>query len=141
MEYIDIMKRALALLSLPMLCGWMAAGHAATQPQPLPTERVGVNGKELAALKLPTDFNVSKGRALRMREVTIAPGGILPMHSHADRPSVSYVLKGTLTEYLEGEAEGKQIVAGQSYATQGAGMHALQNKGDVPAVFLEVDLP
>ncbi|WP_416046778.1 cupin domain-containing protein [Cupriavidus basilensis] len=135
------MRRTLASLSLCMLGGWMAAGPAAAQSQSLPTERVGVNGKELAAVKLTTDFSVSKGRTLRMREVTIAPGGILPMHSHADRPSVSYVLKGTLTEYLDGETEGKQIGAGQSYATQGARMHALQNKGDVPAVFLEVDLP
>ena len=37
--------------------------------------------------------------------------------------------------------EGKQLVTGQAYAMQGAGMHALQNKADVPVVFLEVDLP
>lgn len=136
-----MMKPVLQFLRQPAIGGLLALGLSVAYAQALSTQRVGVAGKELATVKLPTDFNVSKGRTLRMREVTIAPGGLLPMHSHADRPSVSYVLQGTLTEYVEGETEGKQITTGQSYATQGVQGHALQNKGDVPAVFLEVDLP
>lgn len=126
-------RLASALLLSPLL--------TMAQTSALPTQRSGVTGKELAAIRLPPDIDMSKGRTLRMREVTIAPGGFLPMHSHADRPSVFYVLKGTLTEHLEGEAEGKPMATGQAHAIHGAKGHALQNQGDVPAVFIEVDLP
>lgn len=117
-----------------------ALAAAQAQTPALPTERVGVSGKELAAIKLPPGFDTSKGRTLRMREVTIMPGGTLPMHGHTERPSVSYVLKGTLTEWIDGEAESRTIAAGQSYATHLKG-HALQNRGEVPVTFIEIDLP
>lgn len=102
-------------------------------------ERVGISGKVIAKVDLPKDFDLSQGRQLRMREVTIAPGGFLPMHSHADRPAVAYVLQGTMTELLEGEAEPVVVTAGQAYATH-CQPHALLNRGDMPVVFLEIDL-
>lgn len=128
-------------LCAAVLGGLLSPSLPAAQAQPVSTQRVGVTGKELATVKLGTDFDIGKGRTLRMREVTIAPGGLLPMHSHADRPSVSYVLQGTLVEYVEGETTGKQIAAGQSYSTQGPKSHALENKAQVPAIFIEIDLP
>lgn len=106
---------------------------------PLPTERVGINGKELTAVELPAGFNMREGRRLRMREVTIQPGGFLPMHSHASRPAVAFVLQGVMTEYLEGEDQPVTVRAGESYATF-MKPHALQNQGSVPVVFLEIDL-
>lgn len=80
-------------------------------------------------------------RSLRMRQVTIDPGGLLPLHSHAERPSVSYVLRGTVTETFEDTGESRRLSAGQSYETHGARRHALQNLEQEPAVFIEVDLP
>lgn len=106
---------------------------------PLPTERVGINGQELAVVELPAGFNMRDGRRLRMREVTIEPGGFLPMHSHASRPAVAFVLQGVMTEYLEGEDQPVTVRAGESYATFMT-PHALQNQGSVPVVFLEIDL-
>lgn len=105
----------------------------------LPTARIGISGTVIAKLDLPKEFDLSKGRLLRMREVTIAPGGFLPMHSHADRPAVAYVLQGTMTEYLEGQAEPVLVQPGQAYSTHRQ-PHALLNRGDVPVVFLEIDL-
>lgn len=105
----------------------------------LPAERVGISGNTIAKVELPVDFDVSRGRILRMREVTIAPGGFLPMHSHADRPAVAYVLQGTMTEYLEGEEQPVVVEPGQAYSTHRR-PHALLNRGDVPVVFLEIDL-
>nr|WP_315401132.1 cupin domain-containing protein [uncultured Duganella sp.] len=135
MNHLPSLLRRCAL-SIPLALGALAA-HG----QPLPTERSGVEPKDMAAVRLPGDFDVSKGRTLRMREVTIAPGGFLPMHSHADRPSVCYVVRGTLTEYRSDRGDSRQFTAGQSYATHGAISHALQNQGEVPVVFVEVDLP
>jgi quercetin dioxygenase-like cupin family protein len=38
-----------------------------------------------------------EGRELRMRMVTIEPGGVFgPRHDHVDRPGTVYVLRGTV---------------------------------------------
>src|SRR5689334_11291108 len=86
---------------------WLSSARAGMAPPlaTLPAERTGISGQVLAKVDLPGDFPLGSGRQLRMRRVTIEPGGFLPLHSHADRPAVAYVLQGTLTEYLEGEAE------------------------------------
>ena len=106
---------------------------------PLPTERVGISGLQLSTVALPTNFDMSTGRTLRMREVTIQPGGFLPMHTHANRPAVAYVLQGTLTEHLDGQAGPLHLEPGQHYATHTT-PHALQNLGSTPVVFIEVDI-
>jgi quercetin dioxygenase-like cupin family protein len=36
---------------------------------------------------------------LRMRRLTIQPGGFVPTHYHDDRPSIVYILKGELVEH------------------------------------------
>ena len=51
------------------------------------------------------------GRVLRMRRVTFAPGASIPMHSHKDRPEVSLVMEGTLTNTLKGQSP-TQLAAG-----------------------------
>jgi quercetin dioxygenase-like cupin family protein len=40
-----------------------------------------------------------KDRELRFRKLTIEPGGIVPWHSHDDRPAVIYVQQGEIVEY------------------------------------------
>lgn len=105
----------------------------------LPTARAGVTGEVLTEVVLPPAFDCSGGRRLRMRRVTIAPGGALPMHSHVDRPAVAHVLQGTLTEHVEGEPGPVHFGPGQSYAVHER-PHALLNHGDLPVVFLEIDL-
>lgn len=122
-----------------MVAGSAGLTKVGASARPLPTERVGINGKEIAAVELPVGFNMRDGCRLRMREVTIEPGGFLPMHSHASRPAVAFVLQGVMTEYLEGEEQPVTVEAGQSYATF-MKPHALQNQGSVPVVFLEIDL-
>lgn len=120
---------ALSLVSAP------AAAQSAD------AQRVGVNGKVLESIPLANLLDGGAARSLRMRQVTIDPGGLLPLHSHADRPSVSYVLRGTVTETFEDTGESRPLSAGQSYETHGARRHALQNLEQEPAVFIEVDLP
>lgn len=40
-----------------------------------------------------------EGLALRIRRITVAPGGWVPLHYHHDRPSVDYVIEGELVEH------------------------------------------
>jgi quercetin dioxygenase-like cupin family protein len=59
----------------------------------------GVTDTTLAAIDLEKEPANIKGRELRFRKLTIAPGGIVPWHSHADRPAIIYVSEGEIVEY------------------------------------------
>ena len=40
-----------------------------------------------------------EGLALRIRRVTVKPGGYVPLHYHFDRPSVDYIVEGEIVEH------------------------------------------
>ncbi|HMK11196.1 MAG TPA: hypothetical protein VK461_06425, partial [Acidimicrobiales bacterium] len=62
-------------------------------------ETRGVTVELLAALDLGAEIEGMDGRQLRMRLVTIEPGGVFgPLHDHKDRPGMVYVLQGTITD-------------------------------------------
>ncbi len=69
-----------------------ALADAATAP-------VGVTDTELSAVDLAQENVKLKERRLRLRHMTIAPGGIVPLHSHADRPALIQVNSGEIYEY------------------------------------------
>ena len=57
-------------------------------------ENKGVTVKQLAAIDLGPEIEGMAGRQLRMRMVTIEPGGVIgPVHNHIDRPGVVYILQ------------------------------------------------
>jgi quercetin dioxygenase-like cupin family protein len=60
-------------------------------------ETKGVTVKLLATVDLGPEIDGMAGRLLRMRMVTIEPGGVLgPIHDHVDRPGTVYILRGTI---------------------------------------------
>ncbi len=63
----------------------------------------GVNISAPTALDLAQQLEGIEGRQLRLRVITFEPGGAVPLHSHKGRPGIVYVLKGTLTEHVEGK--------------------------------------
>lgn len=55
-----------------------------------------------ATVDLGPEIPGMEGRQLRMRMVTIEPGGVLgPVHDHQDRPGTVDVLEGTITDHRE----------------------------------------
>ena len=44
---------------------------------------------------------------MRLRKLVVQPGGIVPNHSHAERPSNIYVVDGAITEYRFDPAHGR----------------------------------
>jgi hypothetical protein len=40
-----------------------------------------------------------KGRQFRLRQLEMKPGGIVPWHSHNDRPAMIYIVSGEVVEY------------------------------------------
>ena len=63
-----------------------------------PTAPVGITDTELAAIDLAQENVHLDQRRLRMRHMTIAPGGIVPLHSHEDRPALIMVVSGEIYE-------------------------------------------
>ena len=64
-----------------------------------PSAQVGVTDTELASIDLAKENVKLDQRRLRLRHMTIAPGGIVPMHSHEDRPALIMVNSGEIYEY------------------------------------------
>jgi hypothetical protein len=57
-------------------------------------ETKGVTVKLLATVDLGAEIEGMEGRQLRMRIVTIEPGGVFgPTHDHKDRPGTVYICK------------------------------------------------
>lgn len=63
-----------------------------------PTAPVGVSEAELASVDLSTENVHLDQRRLRLRHMTIQAGGIVPLHSHADRPALILVNSGEIFE-------------------------------------------
>ena len=60
---------------------------------------VGVTDTTIAAIDVSkAPFNID-GRNFRMRKLVVEPGGIVPWHSHADRPAIIYIVEGEIHEY------------------------------------------
>jgi len=79
-----------------------------TDEQPAP-ETKGVTVEVLGTVDLGPEIEGMAGRELRMRMVTIEPGGVFgPIHDHRDRPESSM--------YYE---ERSRIIAGESPRTTG----------------------
>lgn len=79
--------------------GECPAGKAAVNPLPdAPTAPLGVVDTELASIDLARENVMLDQRRLRLRHMTIAPGGIVPLHSHADRPALIMVNSGEIYE-------------------------------------------
>ncbi|CCE04672.1 conserved exported hypothetical protein [Bradyrhizobium sp. STM 3843] len=66
---------------------------------------VGVTDVTLGSIDLEKQPANIKGRELRFRKLTIEPGGIVPWHSHDDRPALIFVAQGEIVEYASNCAE------------------------------------
>jgi quercetin dioxygenase-like cupin family protein len=104
-----------------------------------PKESTGVKISEPVVMDLAPWAGDMKGRQLRIRKFEIAPGGVNAVHSHDDRPDVSYLVQGTLTEHRAGGF--LETRAGDTLHAAGKGVtHWVENKGSIPAVLIVADI-
>ena len=99
----------------------------------------GVEVQLLATVDLAGEIEGMEGRALRMRMVTMAPGGVFgPVHDHVGRPGIVYILQGTITDHRDGVAT--EYGPGVGWPEDRHTRHWLENRGAVPAVEISVDI-
>jgi len=102
-------RLTLRLLRLAGACALAASGlaHAGECPADqvgvnalagAPTAPVGVTDTELSAVDLAHENVHLDQRRLRLRHMTVAPGGVVPLHSHEDRPALIKVDSGEIYE-------------------------------------------
>ena len=96
--------------------------------------------KRLGSQPLGPDFPALAGRELRLRQITIAPGGSIGLHLHDQRPGVAYILEGQMTE-RRGPGFAPQVIGSGEAAFEGSGIsHWWRNEGSTPARALVVDI-
>jgi quercetin dioxygenase-like cupin family protein len=108
--------------------------------QPGPTAPQDVTDKIIAMTDLTKEQLGIKDRLFRARQLEVKPGGIVPWHSHGDRPAMIYVVSGEIVEYASTCAVPIVHRAGEVTAERAPTSHWWQNTGTVPAVLISVDL-
>lgn len=81
-----------------------------------------------------------KGRQFRLRQLDIGPGGIVPWHSHDNRPAMIYIVSGEVVEYASNCAAPIVHKAGDVAPEKKGNSHWWQNTGTEKAVLISVDL-
>ncbi len=102
-------------------------------------ETRGVGVEVLATVDLAREIEAMAGFQLRMRMVTIAPGGVFgPIHDHEGRPGTVYILQGTITDHRNGVAT--DYGPGVGWPEDRDTIHWLENRGTTAAVEISVDI-
>jgi quercetin dioxygenase-like cupin family protein len=123
----------LSALAMAVTCGMALA-------QTAPSENKGMNVAPISGFDLGKQgLNDLNQRQMRIRRITIAPGGVAALHSHAQRPALSYILSGTLTEHRK-DAPDRTYKAGEVITESTDVEHWAENKGSEPVVLVSVDL-
>jgi quercetin dioxygenase-like cupin family protein len=102
-------------------------------------ETKGVTTELLATVDLGSEIEGMAGHQLRMRMVTIEPGGVFgPIHDHKDRPGLVYILQGAITDHRDGAAT--EYGPGVGWPEDRNTTHWLENRGAMQAVEISVDI-
>ncbi len=113
---------------------------AANAMTPGATAPQGVTDTVLASIDLSKEAVKLKDRQMRLRRLEVQPGGVVPWHSHGDRPAIIYMVQGTMTEYSSNCSVPIEHRAGE-VAMESVGLaHWWKNTGDSVAVLLSADI-
>ena len=104
-----------------------------------PKDNKGFTTSKTVAVDLASEIEGMTGRQLRMRVLTIEPGGHIGLHSHKDRPAVVYFLQGTDT-VLSADGTSKTFHAGDTSSATKETTHWHRNDGKDNVVLIAVDI-
>jgi quercetin dioxygenase-like cupin family protein len=141
--------RSIAAVAFIAATGFAAGAQAGECPvdkrvanarQPVDFKAVGVTDTTLGAIDLGTQATKLPGHELRFRKLTIASGGIVPWHSHDDRPALIFVAEGDIIEYASNCAAPIHHKAGEIRAETKGTSHWWKNLGDKTVVLYVGDV-
>ncbi len=104
------------------------------------TPASGVTDNVITSTDLSKETIASPDRLFRIRRLVIQPGGVVPWHSHDNRPAMIYVQKGAIYEYASSCATPILHSAGEVAAERKGTSHWWKNKGSKPVELIVSDL-
>jgi quercetin dioxygenase-like cupin family protein len=107
---------------------------------PVDTAAKGVTDTTLGAIDLANESIGAKERQLRFRKLTIEPGGVVPWHSHDDRPALIFVQEGEIIEYASNCAVPILHKAGEIRPETKGTSHWWENKGTKTVILYVGDI-
>jgi quercetin dioxygenase-like cupin family protein len=134
---------AASVASMPASAGECPAGQKVADgqgQQPGPTAPTGVTDKVRASINLANEPLALKGRLFRLRQLDMQPGGIVPWHSHNQRPALIYIVTGEVVEYASNCSVPIVHRAGDVAPEMNGTSHWWKNTGSAPAVLISADL-
>jgi quercetin dioxygenase-like cupin family protein len=144
-----IARAALALMAVTAFAGVAATAQAGECPadrvvvnsnRPIETQARGVTDNILARIDLAQEPAAVQDRQLRLRRLVVEPGGVVPWHSHGNRPAIIYIVEGEINEYASTCAVPVLHRAGEATVERNPTQHWWRNNGSRPAVLLSADL-
>ena len=100
----------------------------------------GVTDTVLATVDLSKEKVGVPDHLLRTRRLVIQPGGVVPWHSHEDRPALITIISGTISEYASNCSVPIEHKAGDVSVEKAGVQHWWRNNGKQPAVLLSSDV-
>ena len=94
----------------------------------------------LSSIDLAKEPLALNGRLFRMRQLEIKPGGIVPWHSHGQRPALIYIVTGQVTEYASNCTVPIVHKAGEVSTETNGVSHWWKNTGNTTAILISADL-
>jgi len=104
------------------------------------TQPKGVTDTVLASIDLAKEKVNLSDHQLRTRKLVIQPGGVVPWHSHEDRPALIYIVSGTIEEYASNCSVPIVHKAGDISVEKSGVQHWWKNTGKAPVVLLSSDV-
>ena len=98
-----------------------------------------VTDNVLTVIDLSKEAAAIPDRHLRLRRLVVQPGGVVPWHSHGERPALIYIVSGDITEYASNCAVPILHRAGEAAQESHGLAHWWKNTGTVPAVLISAD--
>lgn len=139
--------------ALSLAAGVIAIGAGAAVAGECPAGKMGVDvtkpstaaardvaDQVLAAIDLAKEPAGLQDRQLRLRKLVIKPGGIVPWHSHGDRPAIIYIVSGQIIEHASNCAVPIVHKAGEVARETAATAHWWENTGKETVVLLSADI-
>ena len=130
---------AAGIIAIAALVGATPALASVNPLTNAPTMPKGVTDTVIGAIDLGSEINVD-GRQLRTRRLVVQPGGVVPVHSHTDRPALIVVVSGALTEHRSDRAAAVEHRVGDISREADGISHYWINHGSEPAVLLSSDV-
>src|SRR3954463_66406 len=100
----------------------------------------GVTDTVLASVDLSKEKVNLADHQLRTRKLVVQPGGVVPWHSHEDRPAIIYVVSGTINEYASNCSVPIEHKMGEVSVEKVGVQHWWKNTSKSPVVLLSADL-